>query len=148
MLHLPRRMLEESFAIFRACGAYCRECQVYWVSEWSNPRMLTTVVHPKHKSSMYGLAIDDRWIGDFWNELAEKGHGVRVQIHTHPYEAFHSQTDDEFRLLFDVGFLSLVIPDFAKGQVGFDDAFLTEIQPDGRWQQVPIRSRILVDDAA
>ena len=148
MLHLPRRMLEESFTMFRACGANCRECQVFWLSEWTSPSKLTKVVHPKHKSSMHGLAIDDRWIGDFWNHLVERGLGVRVQIHTHPYEAFHSQTDDEFPLLFDVGFLSLVIPNFAQGPAGFDDAYLTEIQLDGRWKQVPISERILIDAAA
>lgn len=146
MLHLPRRMLEESFTIFRACGAYHRECQLYWASPWSECSMLSTVVHPKHGSSYYGLSIDDRWIGEFWNELVERDLGVRVQVHTHPDEAFHSQTDDAFPLLFDVGFLSLVIPDFARGPIGFEDAFLAEIQPDGRWQEVPIASRIIVDE--
>jgi hypothetical protein len=96
MLHLPRRMLDESFAIFRACGAFRHECKVYWVSPWNDLQILTRVVHPKHRSSMYGLSIDDRWIGEFWNELVDEGLGVRVQIHTHPYEAFHSQTDDTY----------------------------------------------------
>ena len=146
MLRLPRRMLEQSFAILRACGAFRRECKVYWASAWADPNALTQVVHPRHRSSMYGLAIDDRWIGEFWKELLDHGLGVRVQIHTHPHEAFHSQTDDAYPLLFDVGFLSLVIPNFAKGPVGFKDAYLAEIQPDGRWKQVAIESRIVVDD--
>lgn len=146
MLHLSRRMLEESFAIFRTCGANCRECQVYWISDWSNPSILTEVVHPRHRAGMYGLAIDDRWIGSFWDDLARRDMGVRVQIHTHPFEAFHSETDDAFPLLFDVGFLSLVIPNFAQGPVGFQDAYLTEIQSDGRWAQVPVASRIIVND--
>ncbi len=148
MLHLSRRMLEESFAIFRTCGANCRECQVYWVSSWENPTMLTHVVHPRHRSGMYGLAIDDRWIGSFWNELAQRDEGVRVQVHTHPFEAFHSETDDAFPLLFDAGFHSLVIPNFARGPVGFQDAYLAEIQPDGAWAEVAIPSRITVDEQA
>lgn len=146
MLHLPRRMLEESFAIFRACGAFQRECKVYWAGPWTNPQSLTRVVHPRHRSSMYGLAVDDSWIGEFWNELVNQGLGVRVQIHTHPYEAFHSQTDDAYPLLFDVGFLSLVIPNFAQGPIGFQDAYLAEIQPDGSWKRAAIESRIVVDD--
>lgn len=95
---------------------------------------------------MYGLAVDDAWIGEFWNELVDQGLGVRVQIHTHPYEAFHSQTDDDYPLLFDVGFLSLVIPNFARGPIGFEEAYLTEIRTDGSWQQVSVESRIVVDD--
>lgn len=148
MLYLPRRMLDQSFEIFRTCGANCRECQLYWVSEWANPSGLTEVVHPRHKSGRYGLSIDDRWINDFWNDLSSRGLGVRVQVHTHPYEAFHSATDDAFPLLFDVGFLSLVIPDFAMGPIGFEKAYLAEIQADGAWLEVPISSRISIDESA
>jgi len=45
-----------------------------------------------------------------------------------------------------VGFLSLVIPDFALGEIGFAGAYLTEIQPDGRWQQVPVEARFSVHE--
>jgi hypothetical protein len=92
------------------------------------------------------LSIDDSWISGFWNELADQGFGVRVQVHTHPEEAFHSETDDVFPLLHEVGFLSLVIPSFAMGPVGFQAAYLTETQADGSWLQVPIDSRIMFDE--
>jgi len=146
MLRLPRRMLEESFSIFRACGANRRECQVYWASSWDDPNGLSEVIHPRHTSSAYGLANDGTWLGELWSDLATRNLGVRVQVHTHPCEAFHSETDDAFPLLFDAGFLSLVIPNFASGLVGLDNAYLAEIQADGSWSQVPIASRIVVDD--
>jgi hypothetical protein len=116
------------------------------LSPWDNPLVLTEVTHPKHWSSRYGLRIESDWINQFWTDLAERGLGVRIQVHTHPSEAFHSATDDAYPLLFDAGFLSLVIPDFAMGPVGFRDAYLTEIQPDGAWQQVSISERIIVDE--
>ena len=145
MYRLPRRMIEETFAIFRSCGAGERECQLYWASPWSESLSLSEVVHPRHKSSFYGLSINSEWISSFWLDLADRGLGVRVQVHTHPGEAFHSETDDAFPLIHEAGFLSLVIPDFAMGAAGFDQAYLTEIQPDGNWRQVPIRERFLVD---
>jgi hypothetical protein len=143
---IPRRMIEQTFATFRSCGENQRECQLYWLSPWDNPLVLTEVVHPKHWSSRYGLRIESDWINQFWNDLAERGLGVRIQVHTHPSDAFHSATDDAYPLLFDAGFLSLVIPDFAMGPVGFRDAYLTEIQSDGAWQQVAISERIIVDE--
>jgi hypothetical protein len=143
---IPRRMIEQTFATFRSCGENQRECQLYWLSAWDNPLVLTEVVHPKHWSSRYGLRIESDWINQFWNDMAERGLGVRIQVHTHPSEAFHSATDDAYPLLFDAGFLSLVIPDFAMGPVGFRNAYLTEIQPDGSWQQVAITERIIVDE--
>ncbi|MDE1468325.1 hypothetical protein [Aurantiacibacter sp. D1-12] len=138
-------MIEETFHVLRSCGDNRRECQLYWVSSWNDPLKLLEVVHPRHLSSAYALSIDSGWINEFWNDLADRGMGVRVQVHTHPSEAFHSATDDAYPLLPEAGFLSLVIPDFAMGPVGFDRAYLTEIQSDGSWQQVDIEARIQID---
>ncbi len=146
MYQLPRRMIEETFATFRSCGENFRECQVYWLSSWTERLQLIEVAHPKHSSSAYALQIESSWISAFWEDLSSRGLGVRVQVHTHPFEAFHSPTDDTYPLLGDVGFLSLVIPDFAMGPVGFERAYLTEIQPDGSWCEVAINERFLVHD--
>ena len=145
MYRLPRRIVDETFATFRSCGAGERECQLYWGSPWGNPAGLTHLIHPKHKSTFHGLTLDSAWISTFWLDLADRDLGVRVQVHTHPGEAFHSLTDDAFPLIHEAGFLSLVIPDFAMGPIGFQNAYLTEIQPDGRWHQVPIGERLRFD---
>jgi hypothetical protein len=59
-----------------------------------------------------------------------------VQVHTHQKRAFHSPSDDAFPIIHTPGFLSLVIPNFAMGSVGFDDAYLTEITTGGSWREV------------
>lgn len=145
MYRLPRRMIDETFATFRSCGAGKRECQLYWASPWGDPEGLTHLIHPQHRSNFAGLVLDDAWISSFWLTLADQGLGVRVQVHTHPYEAFHSPTDDAFPLIHETGFLSLVIPNFAMGPVGFQDAYLTEIQANGGWRRATIGERFLVD---
>lgn len=142
MYSLPRRMLDESFAIFRSCGGNQRECQLYWLSEWETPLDLVEVSHPRHTASACGLSIDSGWINKFWNDLSQRRRSVHVQVHTHPGAAFHSAVDDAFPLLCHAGFLSLVIPDFAMGPVGFERAYLTELQPDGGWSEVAIESRL------
>ena len=146
MYRLPSRMIAETFAILRSCGQYRRECQLYWTSPWADAEQLSEVIHPRHISNRYGLTIDSDWISKFWDDLAHRDVGVRVQIHTHPFEAFHSETDDRYPLLFAPGFLSLVIPSFAAGRIGFADAYLTEVQPDGTWREVSIRERFAVHD--
>ena len=108
--------------------------------------MLTQVIHPRHRSSFGGVILDNEWISRLWAELADQNLGVRVQVHTHPGKAFHSKTDDDYPLVHEAGFLSLVIPDFALGPVGFEQAYLTEIQPDGSWREVAIEERLAVDD--
>jgi hypothetical protein len=141
---LPLRILQETFAHFRGCGCGRRECQVLWVSPWAAPEMISKVVHPKHEAHLGGFALDDRWLNDFWFTLARESLGIRIQVHTHPAEAFHSPTDDAFPIIHTTGFLSLVIPNFALGQIGFEDAYLTEIQDDGRWRGVAIKERLVL----
>ena len=144
MYSLPRTMLDETFAHFRACGRGERECQSLWLSSWVTPGALARVVHSKHVAHEGGYVVDDAWLNEFWLMLADLNMGVRVQVHTHPGAAFHSPSDDAHPIIHRTGFLSLVIPNFAMGPVGFDDAYLTEIQADGRWKEVPIAARLVV----
>lgn len=144
MYTLPNILLEETFGYLRDCGCGRRECQSLWLSSWEVPETITRVVHPKHRAHAGGYVVDDAWLNMFWMELGALNMGVRVQIHTHPNEAFHSMSDDAFPIIHRVGFLSLVIPNFAIGPVGFNDAYLTEIQGDGSWKEVPVTSRLRV----
>jgi hypothetical protein len=141
---LPRSILDDSFCHFRQCGAGCRECLTLWVGPWVTPGVVTKVVHPQHAASLGSFIVDDDWLSNFWLWLADENLGIRLQVHTHPTVAFHSPIDDEHPIIRSPGFLSLVIPDFAFGPVGFDGAYLTEIQPDGRWKQVSITERLLL----
>jgi hypothetical protein len=142
--HLARGLLDETFRRFRECGCGRDECQALWLSPWSQPDIITKVVHPKHAAHFGGFVLDDSWLNDFWLELGRAKTGIRVQVHTHPGEAFHSRTDDEFPIIHTPGFLSLVIPNFGLGRVGFDEAYLTEIQPEGHWREVSIASRLVL----
>ena len=68
---------------------------------------------------------------------------VRVQVHTHAGEAFHSATDDKWPVVATPGFISLVIPNFAMGPIGFDGTFLAELRVEG-FKQVDIESKLEV----
>ena len=142
---LPRRVFDETFNHFRRCGAGRRECQIHWIGPWATPHLITEAVHPKHEAHVGGFALDDAWLSDFWLRLANEKLGIRIQVHTHPGEAFHSPIDDEFPIIHSPGFLSLVIPDFGLGPASLNDAYLTEIQSDGRWRRVHIAERLVVE---
>ena len=141
---VPQRILEETFSHFRRCGCGRRECQVLWLSSWDSPEIISKAVHPKHEAHVGGFVLDNAWLNAFWLELARENLGIRAQVHTHPGEAFHSAVDDEFPVIHTVHFLSLVIPRFGLRQIGLEEAFLTEIQDNGRWSQVAIAKRLVV----
>jgi hypothetical protein len=139
---IPAALLAKTFDFFRQCGGGRRECQVLWTSPWTEPATISEVVHPQHRAHGGGFQLSSDWITSFWLDLARAGHGVRVQVHTHPGLAFHSATDDQYPMIHSVGFLSLVIPDFALGPARFDRAYLAEISPDGDWREVAPHSRL------
>lgn len=139
---LPFDLLEQTFARFRQCGAGRKECQALWVGPNGQPHLITEVVHPRHSASAVGFQLDSDWISDFWLRLSEEGLGIRVQCHTHPGAAYHSAIDDAFPILLIPGFLSLVIPNFALGPVGFEDAYLARVDGNHRWREVDIADHL------
>lgn len=141
-VQVPAQVFADTFRHLRTCGDGRRECQALWVGPWAHPNVVTQVIHPRHTASAVGFQVDDDWLTAFWLRLADTGCGVRVQVHTHPGAAYHSATDDAFPLIHSPGFLSLVIPRFALGPVDFTNAFLAEMQPDGRFLEVDIASTL------
>jgi hypothetical protein len=139
---VPIALVRATFDVFRQCGAGNHECQVLWTSAWTDPSSICRVVHPRHRAHCGGFELEDDWINTFWLDLARRDEGVRFQVHTHPREAFHSSVDDAYPILHFAGFLSLVIPDFGAGPVGFARAYLAEIAPNGQWVEVAPDSRI------
>ena len=132
-LRLPRAVLEDSFARLRECGGGRAECVVYWCASRDTPSLLTRVVHPAHRAGYGGYEVDSAWVTQFFLGLRRTRETVRAQVHTHPHEAGHSWTDDQFSLVPAAGFLSLVIPRFAAGPATLADAALVQMRPDGTW---------------
>jgi hypothetical protein len=132
-VRISKDQLTETFRLLRDCGRGDRECQVLWLSPWHDPDRIVKVVHSKHAGHAFGFQLEDEFIDRLWLDLAANGVGVRVQVHTHPGEAFHSQTDDEWPIVHTAGFLSLVVPDFARGPVGFENTYLACIEANGAW---------------
>lgn len=65
-------------------------------------------------------------------------HGLRLlaQIHSHPREAYHSSTDDEFPIVATVGGLSIVVPNFARGALNHLDWAYYRLSTDPLWTEL------------
>jgi hypothetical protein len=141
MIAVPAQLVADTFAIFRDCGGGRRECVTYWLGPIDTPENVDEVIHPKHTSMCGGYQIDDQWLTTFWFALARRRKSVRVQVHTHPREAFHSPIDDEWALIDTPGFLSLVIPHYGLGPVGLDGAYLAE-RARREWRKVDVSTHL------
>nr|WP_246812747.1 Mov34/MPN/PAD-1 family protein [Ensifer sp. ENS07] len=69
--------------------------------------------------------------------LFENGLRILAQIHSHPTDAYHSDTDDENALATTVGSLSLVVPDFARGPADLLQTAVYRLNRAGKWVEIP-----------
>jgi hypothetical protein len=59
-----------------------------------------------------------------------------AQIHSHPGDAYHSDTDDDFAVMSRVGGLSIVVPDYARDPFTLATSAVYRLRPDGVWAPV------------
>ncbi|MCR4347871.1 MAG: hypothetical protein NUV55_11810 [Sulfuricaulis sp.] len=113
---------------------------------WTGPAELSNVVnwqdHPNHRRSPREYEIDGTWLTEYWFRLARENRVIRAQIHTHPGQAFHSATDDQFPVVSQPGFISIVIPNFARGAVSLGEAWIGQLGADGHWHELAVESEI------
>jgi proteasome lid subunit RPN8/RPN11 len=132
LLRLASDIVQKTFSTFRECGRGECECAVYWIG-LSESNLVNGVEHPIHRRSPFGYEINDHWLTDFWKRLAASKQSVKAQVHTHPGEAFHSASDDNWPIVSQEGFLSIVIPDFATGEISLKNAWIGRMRGDGIW---------------
>jgi hypothetical protein len=142
---VSHELLAETFDQLRVCGDGRRECVVYWTSATEEPNRVTEVVHPQHTASALGYEVDSAWVNALFLDLRRRRRTVRVQVHTHPGRASHSEVDDEFALAPATGFISLVLPDFAAGAPGLAETHAVVMKPDGAWKAVPPSDLLAVE---
>jgi len=135
VLRLASDILESTFSALRECGRGQCECAVYWIGP-SESNLVNGVEHPIHRRSPFGYEINDDWLTDFWKRLAASKLSVKAQAHTHPGEAFHSATDDNWPIVSQEGFFSIVIPDFATGETSLENAWIGRLGGDGTWSRL------------
>ena len=69
--------------------------------------------------------------------LYERGLALVAQLHSHPGEAYHSDTDDAFPIATTSGALSLVVPDFAVRAFSLDRCAVYRLLPGRGWVGLP-----------
>jgi hypothetical protein len=134
-LRLAKDLVDATFRTLRECGRGECECAVYWTGP-ADTDLVDGLEHPVHTRSPFGYEVDSNWLTELWKRLAVSKRSIRVQVHTHPNEAFHSASDDKWPIVSQVGFISIVIPDFASGKASLDGVWVGCLQENGKWQRL------------
>jgi proteasome lid subunit RPN8/RPN11 len=81
--------------------------------------------------------------------LYRDGLTLIAQLHSHPAEAYHSDTDDDFPIATAQGSVSIVVPDFARGPLDPNYWAVYRLQPPG-WTRLTgheVTDLILIEDS-
>ncbi|MCY4385632.1 MAG: hypothetical protein OXC18_00870 [Desulfurellaceae bacterium] len=133
--------IERTLQYLQEAGRRGTECVVLWFG-----RQGGAVVHVQQVYRPIQMAWTDMFrippdsMKAVLSELNSKRMMIAAQVHSHPFEAFHSKADDTWAIVRHAGALSLVVPDFAikTSSVNFmDDAKLFRLTPENRWREVP-----------
>lgn len=120
---VPREVLDFTLEYLGSAGQAGWEAFVVWggTRESAVDVRFTRALAPEQQSyrTVEGLLVSVS--GDALFEvnrtLYESGEILAGQVHSHPGDAYHSDTDDHFPLVTLRGALSLVVPDFARGGI-------------------------------
>jgi hypothetical protein len=121
---IPRELIDETLAVLATAGRSGNEAFAVWGATVENEtvvfRSMIVPDQEAHNTSKGLLVtVSGQALFEVNRELFQRGEVLAGQVHSHPTDAYHSDTDDCFSLVTLRGALSVVVPDFARG--GYDD---------------------------
>lgn len=117
---VPGSIVKETEETLRVAGGRGYEAFVLWSGLQGDQIFNVRTVHvPKQDSYRLSDGLCVRVNGDELHRLNvwlyQTGEVLAVQIHAHPDDAYHSDTDDTFPIVSTLGGLSIVAAKFCRG---------------------------------
>ncbi len=141
---VPARLVSGTEGALRQAGAKGRELFVLWCGRVDGPLFdVTTAQVPRQTAYSLDTGLCVRVEGDELHRLNmwlyDTGLVLGAQVHAHPTDAYHSETDDTYPIVSAPGALSIVAPDFCRRGLLVDDAALYRLDPPG-WAEATTAS--------
>lgn len=105
--------------MLRRCGKNGDEGMVLWVgtvrpSKATVESVLVPPQNPIRSEDGVGYFITGETLREVNMYLSKNRLRLIAQVHSHPTEAYHSETDDRYAIVTAEGGISIVVPDFAR----------------------------------
>lgn len=145
---VPRNLVAYTEKHLHAAGRRGLELFVFWTGVVEGDRFVVRHCHvPQQTASRSRRGLSVRVEGDALHALNvwlfDHEEVLGAQVHAHPTEAFHSDTDDTFPIVTTLGGLSLVVPDFCRAGL-LPDSAPFRLTADG-WTESPRPTDKLID---
>lgn len=142
-VRIPRTLVGEAMDHLRRMGRQGYEGFALWAGTLQGSTFqVTHTLIPAQKGirSNSGVCVvigpDELHRINVW--LYENARMLIAQIHSHPTEAYHSETDDDYPIATTVGGLSLVVPDFARRTFSIGTTALYRLSATARWDPLTV----------
>jgi hypothetical protein len=137
----PRSVLEKAYTFLQEAGKERFEAVALFAGtvEGTNAYVKEAVL-PLQKSYklssglMYSVEGDELHRINVW--LYQNKLKLIAQIHSHPQEAYHSETDDAYPIMSTEGGLSIVVPNFARSKMDYLTWAYYRLKPQMDWVEL------------
>lgn len=146
---VPSELVDEADRLLREAGAGGMERFVLLSGVVTDDTFQVQTLHaPKQTayklSSGLCVRVDGSELHRLNVWLYENSERLAIQVHSHPTEAYHSDTDDAFPMVTTRGGLSLVVPDFAQRGLRGSGTALYRLTGQG-WAEIePVEARTIL----
>jgi len=133
--------LNEAYSFLKKAGNNSYEAVALFVGKIEdNNAIISEVICPLQESSRskFGLmyTVDGQELHRINLWLYQNKLKLIAQIHSHPSEAYHSETDDEFPIITTLGGLSIVVPYFAQDPLNHLDWAYYRLFSETCWEEL------------
>jgi hypothetical protein len=114
--YIPRYLFEKSIKVLRKRGLLKQEGLVLWAGAAatdSEEAYIVSLIVPEKGHWGGGVRLDIKTLLKLSEELEKRDLQLLAQVHTHPGNFGHSLGDENRATSFRLGYVSIVIPDFA-----------------------------------
>ncbi len=139
---VPATIVRQTEETLRSAGVEGYEVFVLW-SGRQNGRLFTVRTARVPKQNSYRLEsglcvrVDGTELHRLNMWLYETDEILAVQVHAHPDEAYHSETDDSYPIVATLGGLSIVAAEFCREDLFTPSTAIYRLYPDGWIEQAP-----------
>lgn len=139
-LRIPAQIITETEQFLRQKGQCREEGRVYWIGELIGPIIKITRLHiPEQisESSIWGVSVEVRKKERLaMMETLQGDERVFVKLHSHPQEAYMSETDIRNPSFKHEGAISIVVPNFSSNPMGELLDCSVNIFTAGEWREL------------
>jgi hypothetical protein len=141
-LIIPRRLADAAQAHMRAVGRNGNEGFALWIGKRIGDAFhVDETLIPEQTGLCFDggvcVTVGGEELFRINRYLFDTRRQMIAQLHSHPTDAYHSETDDAFPIATVAGAFSLVVPDFAVRPFSLDDCAVYRLVPGEGWLEFP-----------